>query len=126
MFFLLPEEGKGDDSQESRSSWTRVAQTKTSPCSSSGISQVFSLFSRGRPSDRRQKTRRFFCLHQVRLPFGGLKEKALAAKRSGIKKVIIPKGNEPFLRELSDEIKKSLAFVFADTIEDVLKHALVK
>ncbi len=60
------------------------------------------------------------------LPIGGLKEKTLAAKRSGLKKVIIPKENEPDLRELPREIRDSLTFVLADSIDTVLDTALVK
>jgi len=60
------------------------------------------------------------------LAIGGLKEKALAAKQSGIKKVIVPKENEPYLRELPPEIRDGLSFVLAETIDDVLKHALAK
>ncbi len=59
------------------------------------------------------------------LAIGGLKEKSLAAKRSGIKKVIIPKKNEAELRELPEQIKESLTFVLAERIDDVLAHALV-
>jgi ATP-dependent Lon protease len=59
------------------------------------------------------------------LAIGGLKEKLLAAKRSGIKKVIIPKKNEAELSELPDEIKENLSFVLAKNIDDVLSHALV-
>ncbi|MBT4483163.1 MAG: endopeptidase La, partial [Candidatus Latescibacteria bacterium] len=60
------------------------------------------------------------------LPIGGLKAKVLAAKQSGIKSVIIPRENEPYLSELPDEIKQSLDFVLAKTIKDVLNHALMK
>jgi ATP-dependent Lon protease len=60
------------------------------------------------------------------LPIGGIKEKSLAAKRSGIKTVIIPKKNEADLSELPEEIKNSLTFILAEHIEDVLRHALSK
>ncbi len=60
------------------------------------------------------------------LAIGGLKEKSLAAKRSGIKKVIVPKENDSAVKELPDGIKSSLEFVFAETVDDVLEHALVK
>ena len=58
------------------------------------------------------------------LPIGGLKEKLLASKRSGLKKVLIPKANETDLEEISDEIKSGLKIVFIDRIEDVLPHVL--
>ncbi len=60
------------------------------------------------------------------LAIGGLKEKSLAAKRSGIKKVIIPRKNEGEKRELPKEITENLDFILAEHIEDVLAHALAK
>jgi ATP-dependent Lon protease len=60
------------------------------------------------------------------LPIGGLKEKALAAKRMGIKKVIIPKRNRKDLEDIPKYIKKDMEFVFAETMDDVLEAALKK
>ncbi len=95
---------------------------------SAGVSIVTSLVSAvsGRPVLRSVAMTGEITLRGNVLSIGGLKEKALAAKRSGIKKVIIPKENEPYLKELPDEIKNSLSFVLADTIDDVLAHALMK
>ena len=58
------------------------------------------------------------------LPIGGLKEKTLAAKRMGIKKVVVPKRNKKDLEEIPKYIKKDMEFVFADTMDQVLKVAL--
>ncbi len=58
------------------------------------------------------------------LPVGGIKEKVLAAHRSGVKTVILPKFNEADLDDLSNEVRQQLHFVFADTVDDVLKVAL--
>jgi ATP-dependent Lon protease len=60
------------------------------------------------------------------LPIGGLKEKTLAAKRLGIRSIIIPKRNKKDLEDIPKYIKKDMKFVFAETMDDVLKHALVK
>lgn len=60
------------------------------------------------------------------LPIGGLKEKTLAAKRMGIKKVIIPKRNRKDLEDIPKYIKKDMEFVFAETMDDVLEAALKK
>jgi ATP-dependent Lon protease len=60
------------------------------------------------------------------LPIGGLKEKLLAALRSGIKKVIIPKDNEKDLEEIPENVKKKIKIVIAESVTDVLKEALVK
>lgn len=58
------------------------------------------------------------------LPIGGLKEKALAAKRMGIKHIVIPKRNKKDLEDIPKYVKKDLTFIFADTMDDVLKAAL--
>jgi ATP-dependent Lon protease len=58
------------------------------------------------------------------LPIGGLKEKTLAAKRMGIRKVIVPARNRKDLEDIPKYIKKDMEFVFAETMDDVLKVAL--
>ncbi|HML15483.1 MAG TPA: endopeptidase La [Bryobacteraceae bacterium] len=58
------------------------------------------------------------------LPIGGVKEKVLAARRAGLKRVILPRGNQKDLRDLPDEVRKEMEFVFADRIEDVLAAML--
>lgn len=58
------------------------------------------------------------------LPIGGLKEKILAAKNAGLKKVLVPGKNERDIAEISEEIKKGLTIVYVDTMEEVLKEAL--
>jgi ATP-dependent Lon protease len=59
------------------------------------------------------------------LPIGGLKEKSLAAKRMGIKKVIIPKRNEKDLEDIPKYVKKNMEFIAVETMDEVLKHALI-
>ncbi|TSC74301.1 MAG: ATP-dependent Lon protease [Parcubacteria group bacterium Gr01-1014_44] len=58
------------------------------------------------------------------LEIGGLKEKVLAAHRAGLKTIIVPEDNRKDLEDIPPKIKKSLKFVFAKTVEDVLKVAL--
>lgn len=60
------------------------------------------------------------------LEIGGLKEKLLAAHRSGIKTVVIPKDNEKDLSEIDEKVREGLAIVTAATVEDVLKVALTE
>jgi len=60
------------------------------------------------------------------LAIGGLKEKLLAAHRSGIKKVLIPSENKKDLEEIPDSIKKSLKIIPVYKVEEVLAHALTK
>jgi len=59
------------------------------------------------------------------LPIGGLKEKLLAASTAGIKTVLVPVKNRPDVEEISDEIKGGLEIVFVESMEEVLKRALV-
>ncbi len=59
------------------------------------------------------------------LPVGGLKEKILAAKVLGIKKVLVPKENEKDISEISEEIKEGLTILFMETMNDVIKEAFV-
>jgi ATP-dependent Lon protease len=60
------------------------------------------------------------------LPVGGIKEKILAAHRNGLRTIILPKRNKQDLDDVPDEIKKSMKFVFAETVEDVLNASLEK
>ena len=60
------------------------------------------------------------------MPIGGLKEKTLAARRAGIKTVIIPKENEKDLEDLPKYLRKDMTFIFATTVDDVLAAALRK
>jgi len=60
------------------------------------------------------------------LPIGGLKEKLLAALRSGIKTVLIPSENEKDLTEIPDNVKKGLKIIPVSRVEEVLKHALAE
>jgi len=60
------------------------------------------------------------------LPIGGLKEKLLAALRTGLKTVIIPSENEKDLADIPDNVKKGLEIVPVSTMEEVLKIALVR
>ena len=59
------------------------------------------------------------------LPIGGLKEKLLAAKNAGMKTAVVPADNRPDVEELSHEITGGLKIVYAKTMTDVLKVALV-
>jgi ATP-dependent Lon protease len=58
------------------------------------------------------------------LPVGGIREKALAARRHGIKQFILPAHNQVDLTELPPEVKKDMTFVPVTTLEDVLRVAL--
>jgi ATP-dependent Lon protease len=56
------------------------------------------------------------------LPVGGIKEKMLAARRSGIRRVILPRENEKSLKDLPEHVKNEMAFVFVDNVADVISE----
>jgi ATP-dependent Lon protease len=58
------------------------------------------------------------------LPIGGVKEKVLAARRAGIHRVILPRDNHKDLREIPDEVRQQIEFVFAERVEEVLAAAI--
>ena len=60
------------------------------------------------------------------LPIGGLKEKMLAAIRGGVKTVLIPAENEKDLADIPDNVKKDLAIVPVESMDDILRLALVR
>ena len=60
------------------------------------------------------------------LPIGGLREKSLAALRSGIKTIIVPKDNKKDVDELPKEVKETLKIEFMSSADDAIKIALVK
>jgi ATP-dependent Lon protease len=57
------------------------------------------------------------------LPIGGIREKALAAQRAGLKRIIMPRENEHDLDELPEETRRELEFVLADTVDEVFAAA---
>ena len=60
------------------------------------------------------------------LPVGGIKEKVLAANRAGITKVLLPFDNKKDVKDIPDKVRKKLEFVFVESMEEVLEHALIK
>ena len=60
------------------------------------------------------------------LPIGGLREKSLAALRSGIKTIIVPKDNKKDVDELPKEVKENLKIEFMSSVDDAVKIALIK
>jgi ATP-dependent Lon protease len=59
------------------------------------------------------------------LEIGGVKEKVLAAYRSGLREVIMPKANEKDLRDIPDEVKTHMTFRFVERMDEVLRIALL-
>ena len=93
---------------------------------SAGVTMATALISLvyGRPvRDDTAMTGEITLTGQV-LPIGGLKEKALAAQRAGITRVIAPRRNEPDLEDIPEHLRRKLAFVWAGEVEEVLDAAL--
>ena len=58
------------------------------------------------------------------MPIGGVKEKTIAARRSGVTTIIFPRGNKKDYEELSEDVKEGLEVHFVSTYDEVYKHAL--
>ena len=58
------------------------------------------------------------------LPVGGIKEKILAAKRSGINKVLLCKDNEKDVLQIKDDFIKGMNFIYVESMDEVLQHSL--
>jgi ATP-dependent Lon protease len=93
---------------------------------SAGVTMVTSLMSllSGRPARSDVAMTGEVTLTGQVLPIGGLKEKALAAQRSGIRTVIAPALNEPDIEEIPEHLRKQLRFVFVSDVSEVLETAL--
>ncbi len=94
---------------------------------SAGITMATALMSlvTGRPvRDDVAMTGELTLTGQV-LPIGGLKEKALAAQRAGVRRVLAPSRNEPDVEDIPEQLRKNLDFVWVEEIGDVFDAALV-
>jgi ATP-dependent Lon protease len=58
------------------------------------------------------------------LPIGGLKEKAIAAHRSGLKTILIPKDNEKDVEDIPQEVRDALKIIPVENVVDVFQYAL--
>ena len=60
------------------------------------------------------------------MPVGGIREKVVAARRAGIKIVILPKKNQADVQEIPDYVQKSIEFIYAETYDDILQVAFME
>ncbi len=95
---------------------------------SAGVSIATALASElsGRPVRRDLAMTGEITLRGRVLPIGGVKEKVLGALRAGITHIILPRDNEADMEDVPEEAKALLTFHFVDTLQDVLKLALVE
>jgi ATP-dependent Lon protease len=102
------------------------AQPKDGP--SAGVTMATSLVSliSGRAVKKGVSMTGEITLRGQVMPVGGIKEKMLAAHRAGLKTIILPKRNAMDIEDVPEEIRKALTFIYAETVNDVLKAALEK
>ena len=93
---------------------------------SAGVAMVASLASlyTGQPLANDIAMTGEITLSGLVLPIGGVREKVLAARRAGMRRVLLPKDNEKDLRDLPEHVRKEMSFVLAEHISDVLAAAL--
>lgn len=58
------------------------------------------------------------------MPIGGVKEKVMAARRAGLRRVILPRDNEKDVRELPDEVRRDMEIVFVEKIDELLAQSV--
>lgn len=93
---------------------------------SAGVAMVTAIASllTGRPAHADVAMTGEITLRGQVLPIGGVKQKVLAGHRAGLKALIVPRRNEPWLEDVPKEVRDSVQFVLVDTIEEVLDAAL--
>ena len=87
------------------------------------FTSIASLFT-GIPVDAKTAMTGEISLRGKIFPVGGIKEKVIAAHRSGIKKILLPSENKKDLCEVPEEIKKDIQFIFMETIEELIQETL--
>jgi len=94
---------------------------------SAGVTMAASLASllSGRPTRPDVAMTGEITLRGKVLPVGGIKEKVLAARRAGIKTVILPRRNESDLEDIAPEVRAEMKAIFVDTVDQVLDHVLM-
>jgi len=95
---------------------------------SAGITMATALISAltGKPVSKEVGMTGEITLRGRVLPIGGLKEKALAAHRAGLKKIIIPKENEKDIDDIPLSVREELTIICVEHMDQVLQHALVE
>ncbi|MBQ0005239.1 MAG: endopeptidase La [Clostridiales bacterium] len=93
---------------------------------SAGVTMSCALFSclTGKKANRNIAMTGEVTLRGKVLRIGGLKEKALAAYRQGIRKILIPKENEPDIEDIPASVRKKIEFICLDTVEDALREII--
>lgn len=97
---------------------------KDGPSAGTSMLTCLASLATGRPVKKRLAMSGEITLRGEILAVGGIKEKVIAAHRTGVKKVILPSGNQKDMEELPDYIKDSMEFYFKTKMKDLLELAL--
>jgi ATP-dependent Lon protease len=97
---------------------------KDGPSAGVTIMTALASLARGRPVRSDVAMTGEITLRGKVLPVGGIKEKVLAAHRTGIRTVILPRRNERDVEDVPEQLRREMRFAFVDEAEQVLRHAL--
>jgi ATP-dependent Lon protease len=101
------------------------ATPKDGPSAGTAIVSALASLCSGRPVRSDTSMTGEITLSGLVLPVGGIKGKVLAARRSGMKRVVLPKRNEHDLRDIPEEVLRDLEVVFVERIEELLPQTLM-
>lgn len=93
---------------------------------SAGVAMFTTLASlvTGHPIDPKLAMTGEISLRGAVMPVGGIKEKVIAAHRSGIQRILLPKDNEKDLDDVPQEVKNDVTFIFLESVEDIIRETI--
>jgi ATP-dependent Lon protease len=100
------------------------ATPKDGPSAGVAIISALASLCSGRPVRTDTAMTGEITLSGLVFPVGGIKGKVLAARRAGIKRVVLPKRNEPDLKDVPEEARRDLQVVFVERVDELLKETL--
>jgi ATP-dependent Lon protease len=100
------------------------ATPKDGPSAGTAIVSALASLCSGRPVRNDTSMTGEITLSGLVLPVGGIKGKVLAARRSGMKRVVLPKKNEHDLKDIPEEVLRDLEIVFVERIEELLPQTI--
>ncbi len=78
----------------------------------------------GHPIDPKLAMTGEISLRGAVMPVGGIKEKVIAAHRSGIQRILLPKDNKKDLDDVPQEVKNDVTFIFLESVEDIIRETI--
>lgn len=101
------------------------ATPKDGPSAGVAIVSALASLCSGRPVRSDTAMTGEMTLSGLVFPVGGIKGKLLAARRAGIKRIILPHRNEPDLKDLPEEVRNGLEVIFVESVDQVLQEVLI-